>query len=170
MYKYFSTAYKFGGFAGGLNIIAFTSLAFIFIDPTKTNLIFSLVITMVSIYLTIRFFKDFSNAGFLSFAEGMTVGFVSYMLQALISLLGILMILFVSPELFDKIKDSKFNEFLTTKENTINLVGEESYNLAFENIKNMTPLDIALDSAIWIIFFGLFFTIIISIILRKNPN
>ncbi len=170
MYKYFSTAYKFGGIAGTFSVLAFISLSFLYPDPTNLNLVFGYVITPVAIFLAIKFFKDYSNGGFLSFSEGMSVGFVTYMLEAIVSLGGIWLVLILHPTLFDRVKESKLAVLANSKESIVSQVGENSFDLTLESIRNMVPWDIALNDALWKIIPGLFFTIIISIILRKNPN
>ncbi|MEB2778288.1 DUF4199 domain-containing protein [Algoriphagus sp. D3-2-R+10] len=170
MYKYFSSSYKFGSIAGVLSILAFIALSFLYPDPTNLNLIFGYVITPIAIFLAIKFFKEYSNNGYLSFAEGMSVGFVTYVLESVISLVGIWILLLIHPDLFDQIKLSKLEVLAKSKDSIIAQVGESSFDLTLESIKNMVPFDIALNDALWKIIPGLFFTIIISIILRKNPN
>jgi len=170
MYRFFSSAYKFGGIAGALSIIAFITLSFLYPDPTNLNLVFGYVITPIAIFLAIKFFKEYSNNGYLSFAEGMSVGFVAYMLEAIISLGGIWLVLLIHPDLFDQVKISKLDVLATNRESIVAQVGENSFDMTLESIKNMVPWDIALNDALWKIIPGLFFTIIISIILRKNPN
>lgn len=170
MYKYFSSAYKFGSIAGALSVLAFVALSFLYSDPTNLNLVFGYVITPIAIFLAIKFFKEYSNTGYLSFAEGMSVGFVTYMLEAILSLVGIWLVLQINPELFDQIKASKLDVLATSKESIVSQVGQESYTMTLESVKNMVQWDIALNDALWKIIPGLFFTIIISIILRKNPN
>lgn len=170
MYRYFSSAYKFGGIAGALSVLAFITLSFIYPDPTNLNLVFGYVITPVAIFLAIKFFKEYSNNDFLSFAEGMSVGFVTYMLEALVSLGGIWLVLAVHPCLFDQVKDSKLAVLATSKESIVSQVGESSFDMTLESIRTMVSWDVALNDALWKIIPGLFFTIIISIILRKNPN
>ncbi|WP_057939366.1 DUF4199 domain-containing protein [Algoriphagus resistens] len=170
MYRYFSSAYKFGSIAGALSIVAFIVLSFLYTDPTNLNLIFGYVITPIAIFLAIKFFKEYSNNGYLSFAEGMSVGFVTYLLEAVISLVGIWLFLIIHPDLFDQIKLSKLDVLGKSRDSIVAQVGESSFDLTLESIKNMVTLDIALNDALWKIIPGLFFTIIISIILRKNPN
>ena len=85
MNKYFKSAYLFGVLGGVLGLVSFITLSFFRDDPTTLNLIFGYVIVPISIYLALRYFKDYSNHGFISFAEGMSVGFVSYMLIPIIS-------------------------------------------------------------------------------------
>jgi uncharacterized membrane-anchored protein YitT (DUF2179 family) len=170
MYRYFSSAYKFGGISGALSILAFIILSFLYPDPTNLNLVFGYVITPIAIFLAIKFFKEYGNNGYLSFAEGMSVGFVAYMLEAIVSLVGIWLVLIIQPDLFEQINNSKLEVLISSKESIIAQVGQSSFDFTLESIKNMVPLDIALNDALWKIIPGLFFTIIISIILRKNPN
>ncbi|MBY5952856.1 MAG: DUF4199 domain-containing protein [Cyclobacteriaceae bacterium] len=170
MNKYLSSAYQFGTLGGILSLISFGFLAWVQPDPTNLNLIFGYIITPVSIFLALKFFKDYSNNGYLSFAEGMSVGFVTYMLIAIISALGIWIILVLFPDLFEIIKVSKIQVMEQSKDTIISQVGEESFQATQKSIQEMASIDIAINDGIWKIVPGLFFTIIISIIFRKNPN
>lgn len=170
MNKYFKSAYLFGVLGGVLGLVSFITLSFFRDDPTTLNLIFGYVIVPISIYLALRYFKDYSNQGFISFAEGMSVGFVSYMLIAIISLLGIWLFLTIDSNLFEFIKSSKIDTLVQSKDTIVSQVGQNSYDATLESVKLMSKIDVALNDAIWKIIPGLFFTIIISIILRKNPN
>ena len=100
----------------------------------------------------------------------MTVGFVTYMLIALISILGIWLFLSISSETFELISIAKFAVLEKGKETIVAQVGQNSYDATFESLKEMSKFDVALNDGIWKIIPGLFFTIIISIIFRKNPN
>ena len=170
MNKYFASAYQFGVLGGILSIVSFGLLSFLQPDPTNLNLVFGYVITPISIFLALKFFKDFTNSGYLSFAEGMSVGFVAYMIIAIVSGLGIWIILLLFPDLFQAILDSKLNVLSQNQQTIIDQLGEPSFQNTLENIREMVPLDVALSDSLWKIIPGLFFTIIISIILRKNPN
>ena len=170
MNKYFKTAYQFGALGGFLSIISFFILSKIYPDPTNLNLIFGYFITPIALFLAIKFFKVYGNNGFLSFSEGMTVGFVTYAFVAIFSTTGIWIILKVSPELFSAIQQAKWAVLDQNKMTIISQVGEESFNLTRESIRQINAWDISLNDGIWKIIPGLFFSIIISIILKKNPN
>lgn len=170
MNKYLGSAYQFGGIGGILSMIAFIILSFLRTDPTNMGLIFGYVITPISLFLAIKFYKEYTNNGFLSFAEGMSIGFVTYTLIALISGIGIWFILLFSPELFEEIKLSKLEVLQQNQETIITQMGKDSFESALLSVQNMITWDIAFNDAIWKVIPGLFFTIIISIILRKNPN
>jgi len=170
MNKYLGSAYQFGGIGGALSVVAFLILSFLRSDPTNLGLIFGYVITPISLFLAIKFFKEYTNNGFLSFAEGMSIGFVTYSLIALISGIGIWVILLFSPELFAEIKISKLEVLQQNQETIVSQMGKDSFASTLLSVQNMIPWDVAFNDAIWKVIPGLFFTIIISIILRKNPN
>jgi hypothetical protein len=131
---------------------------------------FGYVLTPIVVFLAIKFFKEYTNRKYLSFAEGMSVGFVSYMSMAIVSGLGIWVILLAMNGLFRDILTAKLQILSESKELILSQVGEASYEITLKSIENMTALDIAINDSIWKIISGMFFTIIISIILRRNPN
>lgn len=169
MTKYFKSAYQFGALGGILSIVSFYFLSLLYPDPTNLNLLFGYAVVPIALFLSIKFFKDFSNSGFLSFSEGMTVGFVTYTLLGLLSTFGIWIILSFSPELFEMIKNQKLEVLLESKDTIISQLGEDSFLTTEINMKEMSPWDVALNDGLWKIVPGMFFSIIISIIFRKNP-
>ena len=160
MRKYLKTAYQFGTLGGILSILSFFVLSKLYTDPTNLNLIFGYVITPIALFLAIKFFKDYGNNGFLSFAEGMTVGFVTYALIGFLSTLGIWFILQLFPDLFSTIQQSKWDVLEQNKETIISQVGKESFLLTQQSMKEITSMDVALNDGIWKIIPGLFFSII----------
>jgi hypothetical protein len=170
MNKYLATAYKFGLLGGFLSIASFYILSFLYADPTNLNLVFGYLLIPVSIFLSVKFFKDYSNSGYLSFAEGMTVGFVTYGLIGLLSTVGIWIILLIFPDLFALIKAEKIELLIKNKEMILSQVGENSFEATRKSMEELSPWNVALNDGLWKIIPGMFFSIIISIILRKNPN
>jgi hypothetical protein len=133
-------------------------------------LVFGYLITPFTVFLAIKFFKEYSNDGYLSFSEGMSVGAVSFVLLALLSTGIIWGILESSSSLFSAIQTAKWAVLEKNKEVIISQVGLASFEVTQTNLKSMTAWDVALNDGIWKIIPGMFFSIIISIILRKNPN
>lgn len=170
MNKYLKTAYQFGTLGGLLSVLSFFVLSLIYSDPTNLNLVFGYLITPIALFLGIKFFKDYSNNGFLSFSEGMTVGFVTYILIGILSALGIWCILLAMPDLFLGIQETKWAVLEQNKEVIISQVGLNSFESTKLNLQEMSAWDVALNDGIWKIIPGMFFSIIISIILRRNPN
>lgn len=170
MNKYLITAYKFGTLGGLLSVVSFYCLSYLNPDPTNLNLIFGYFLIPISVFLSVKFYKDYSNSGFLSFAEGMTIGFVTYSLIGLLSTLGIWLILQFSPDLFEVIKAQKIELLSQNKDMIISQVGENSFEATQKSIERLTLWNVALNDGLWKIIPGMFFSIIISIILRKNSN
>ncbi|GMQ30443.1 DUF4199 domain-containing protein [Algoriphagus confluentis] len=170
MHKYLKTAYQFGVLGGILSFLSFLVLSFVYEDPTNLNLVFGYLITPIAIFLAIKFFKDYTNAGYLSFAEGMTMGFMTYFLIGSISAVTIWAFLSFSPELFESIRESKWDVMQENKETILSQVGEDSYLATQKSLNLMSTWDVAFNDGLWKIIPGMFFSIIISIILRKNPT
>jgi hypothetical protein len=170
MTKYFKTAYQFGALGGLMSGVSFYVLSLFYSDPTNLNLVFGYLITPITVFLAMKFFKDYGNDGYLSFSEGMSVGAVSFLLLALFSTGVIWGILEGSSSLFSAIQTAKWAVLEKNKEVIISQVGLASFEVTQTNLKSMTAWDVALNDGIWKIIPGMFFSIIISIILRKNPN
>lgn len=170
MTKYLKTAYQFGALGGILSGISFYVLSLFNPDPTNLNLVFGYVITPFAVFLAIKFYKEYANEGFLSFAEGMTIGAVTYLILALLSSLTIWGILESSPSQFEAIQTAKWAVLEQNKEVIIGQVGQESFDLTQTNLKGMGPWDIAFNDGIWKILPGMFFSILISVILKKNKT
>jgi hypothetical protein len=168
MTKYFKTAYQFGALGGLLSGLSFYVLSLFHSDPTNLNLVFGYLITPITVFLAIKFFKDFSNEGYLSFSEGMSVGAVSFLLLAILSTGIVWGVLESSPSLFSAIQTAKWAALEKNKELIISQVGQASFEVTQTNLKSMTAWDVALNDGIWKILPGMFFSILISIILRKN--
>ena len=170
MTKYLKTAYQFGVLGGVLSGLSFYVLSLFNPDPSNLNLVFGYLITPFAVYLAIKFYKEFANEGFLSFAEGMTIGAVTYLILATLSTLLIWGILLSSPSLFEAIQTAKWAVLEQNKEVIIGQVGQESFQLTQANLDEMVPWDIAFNDGIWKILPGMFFSILISIILKKNKT
>ena len=150
--------------------LSFYVLSLFYPDPTNLNLVFGYLITPITVFLAIKFFKDYSNEGYLSFSEGMSVGAVSFLLLAILSTGIIWGVLESSSSLFSVIQTAKWAVLEKNKEIIISQVGLASFEVTQINLQSISPWDIALNDGIWKIIPGMFFSIIISIILRKNPN
>ncbi len=167
MNRYLLAAYKVGLLGGLFCVLAFLMFIFLEVDPTNFSMVFGYIILPVFLFLGIRYFRNYQNSGLLSFSEGMSVGFFIYGIIALISGISIWLILVLSPSVFEAIKSTKISVLENNREMISNQLGESSYTTTMSNVMEMSVFDIAANDFIWKIVPGLFFTIIISIILRK---
>ncbi|WP_373492879.1 DUF4199 domain-containing protein [Aquiflexum sp.] len=170
MNRYLESTYRFGLIGGIFCVFAFLMFNWLGYDPTNFSMLFGYVLIPIFVFLGIRYFKKEVNNGELSFAHGMTIGFLIYTMIAFISCLGIWIVLLIDTSLFEAIKILKLEVLNTNKELIISQLNEKSFDVTLQNIMTMKPIDIALNDFIWKILPGLFFTIIISIILRKTKT
>ncbi|MEX2591489.1 MAG: DUF4199 domain-containing protein [Anditalea sp.] len=170
MNKYFKAAYLFGLLGGAFCGIAFLVIYFLDKDPISFTEIFGYAIIPVFVFLGIKNFKDRMNEREMSFGQAMTVGFFVYSILALISAMVIFVFLNVAPEIFDGYRTSNLDLLVEKKEVLIAQLDQESYDRTHENISNMTIFDVAVNDFLRKVFPGLFFTIIISIILKRTKN
>ena len=168
MKRYFESTYLFGLIGGVFCVLAFLLFKWIGFDATNLSMLFGYVLIPIFVFLGIRYFRNDINGGELSFAHGMTIGFLIYSMIAVVAGLGVWLVLSISPEFFQEIKTSKVAVMDTNKDLIVGQLGQESFDFTYEKILAMTALDIALNDFIWKILPGLFFTIIISIILRRT--
>ena len=68
------------------------------------------------------------------------------------------------------IQETKWAVLDQNKDVIVSQVGLPSFEATKVSLKEMSPWDVSLNDGIWKIIPGMFFSIIISIILRKNPN
>lgn len=170
MNRYLESTYRFGLIGGIFCVFAFLFFNWIGYDPTNFSMLFGYVLIPIFVFLGIRYFKKDVNHGELSFAHGMSIGFLIYTMIAFISGIGIWLILLIDTGLFEELKALKLEVLTTNKDLIISQLNEESFDVTMKKIMEMKPIDIALNDFIWKILPGLFFTIIISIILRKTKT
>lgn len=167
MRQHINYFYKIGVLAAGFSLMTFYVSTFFTPDPTLISKIFSFAITPFFVGGGIYFYRFKLNKNMLSFAEGMTIGFLIYFINALATFFGIYLGLIFSPGLFENIKNNMMNVLLEKKEEIINTLGQASYDKTYQEMLGLSIFDVAITDFIFKIAFGLFFTIIISIILRK---
>ena len=73
-----------------------------------------------------------------------------------------------SKNLFENIKSNMMQVLLDKKQEIINTLGNASYEKTYREMLQLSIFDVAITDFIFKVAFGLFFTIIISIILRKT--
>lgn len=164
---YLNYFYKIGLLAAFFSILTFYLSTLITPDPTLVSKVFSFAITPFFVGSGIYFYRFKLNKNRISFSEGMTIGFLIYFINALFTFLGIYLGLLFSKGLFDNIKSNMMNILFEKKDEFINTLGIASYEKTHEEMLQLTIFDIAITDFFFKIAFGLFFSIIISLILRK---
>jgi hypothetical protein len=168
MNKYFKAACSFGIIGGLFCGFAFFVMYSLDKDPISFTEVFGYAIIPVFVFLGIKNFKDRLNEGELSFGQAMTVGFFVYSILALISAMSIFIFIMGDPEVIVGFRTSNLELLKENKEVLMAQLDQASYDRTYDNIYNMTVFDVAFNDFLRKIFPGLFYTIIISIILKRT--
>jgi hypothetical protein len=168
MNRYLKAALSFGLFGGGLSFLGFLVIYWSGTEPISINLIIGYVITPVFVFFAVKNFRDNYNGGNLYFGHGMTVGFFTYTIIALLSGFYIFMTLQVDQDLFTNFRQINLELMRNNEVMLKESLSEQAYEETYRNISEMTIFDVAVNDFLRKIFPGLFFTIIISIILKRT--
>src|SRR5690606_34911596 len=158
----------FGVIGGAFCGLAFVVFYFLGVEPISFTEIFGYIIIPVFVFLGIKNFKDNMNDQELYFGQGMTVGFFVYSILALISAIVIFIMLHIDPIVFEDYKGSALALLDEKKEVIMNQLGSESYDATVESMLGMTIFDVVLNDFLRKLIPGLFFTIILSIVLKNS--
>ncbi|UCS93408.1 DUF4199 domain-containing protein [Echinicola marina] len=170
MTKYIKNSYLFGIVGGALSLLAFWVLKALDLEPIDFTLFFACMITPVFVFIGMKNFRDHYSDGELIFAQGMTVGFVIYTLLALVTALGIALFLNFDEEIFLSHRAEKIAWLEGQKDYITENVNKEAFEETMAKNLSMSISDIALDVFLKIFMLELFFTIIISIILKRTKS
>ncbi|MEJ2004258.1 MAG: DUF4199 domain-containing protein [Cyclobacteriaceae bacterium] len=164
---------KYGFFGGLLAIIV---LGFLFYFGSNhpqlfpVFLDFRILLFAVFIFFSIKEFKDYYQAGTLHFWQGMIVGITCYLSISIFVSIAIAVFGSVEEEYVDRYV-SEISAVLSENSTAIiEKVGEESFRTQMEALPLTTVYDLAIDYLLKSMFIGLFLTIIISVILRRQPK
>ncbi|MGF1638828.1 MAG: DUF4199 domain-containing protein [Cyclobacteriaceae bacterium] len=129
---------------------------------------FDVILVPVFVFFAIREFKIYRNQGKLHFWQGMSLGFISYMLISILSGIFVLLLLYgLAPDLFTEYMSNRMALLAESKEEIISSIDANAYAQTLENLQNTKPWHLALDDFLKKSIIGLFLTILFSIILRK---
>ncbi len=126
------------------------------------------ILLPIFIFFSIKEFKDYKNNRQLRFWQGMTIGFITYLLIAIGSaLFTYVMLEFVDAGLMQEYIQDRLQMMAESKESFVEQLGVTVYDKTIIDIRQITAYIIAFDELLKKLLIGMFFTIIISIILRK---
>ena len=132
---------------------------------------YRLLLLPLFLFFAIKEFRDVYHSGTMTFPQGMLAGFVLYAAMGLIIALSLLVFdAAVGGEFATEYIDASYQQLVDNKEQFIDAIGEEAYNTSLQTTPQTTILDLSSDYFLKTCALGVLFTIIISVILRKQPN
>ena len=160
---------KYGLVGGILSVLIFIIIYVLGKNPLiiYRDFDFSFLLLPIFIAFSIKEFRDNWNNRSLKFGEGMSVGFINYLIVASISGLFIFIFLNIESSMLAEYISDRSLLIVNIKEDMVKTMGQELYQKTYDDLQGTTAYVIALDDFLKKIIIGLFLTIIISIIFKK---
>ena len=168
-----TVSFKYGGIASLLSIILFLILYYAGRNPLLIPAFLDFRILLFPIFLvfSIRDFKENHNKGALHFWQGFSIGLMVILTIALIMSVFIMVFgTWVEADFVAVFIQSSIEQIESAREKITTAIGEEELTKVLELLPSTTLFDLAFDYFLKSLPYGLFLTIIISLILRKKPN
>ena len=161
---------KFGLIGGLLAAILFVILYAADQNPllSTKKIPFGIILIPLLVYFSIREFRDYSNGGELRFWQGLVIGFVNYLIIALISAVFVLAFLsYYDRAILQELINFNVLNFERNQAGFIETFDQATYDKVLADIRETTVHHIALDDFTRKMLIGFISTFIISIFLRK---
>ena len=169
----YKVSIKYGAIAAILSIALFLILYYAGKNPLLIPAFLDFRILLFPIFLvfSIRDFKENFNKGILHFWQGFSIGVLVIGLIALLMALFILIFgSWIEPGFVSGFIQTSIEQIESAREKISTAIGEEELTKVLDILPSTTLYDLALDYFLKSLPYGLFLTIIISLILRKKPN
>lgn len=161
---------KYGLVSGGLAIVLFFVIMLFDENPLIVNKWFDYFLIAVFVYFGVREFRRYEQGGYLQFWQGISVGFVTYATSALLFavVIGIYLFTLGQPWVANFVAD-RTAMVEENRENFVQELGEATYQQVRREVAATTTFDILLDDFFRKIMAGLFVTLIVAMVQRRNP-
>lgn len=163
-------ALKYGFFTALLLGAVFVALFYAGRHPLLIPVIYDVRILLLAIFIffSVKEFRDYRNGGVLHFWQGMLVGLVLTITAGLLMLVIILAFGTAEENLLSGYLSEMTTQLADNKEEFLEAIGEEAYQKTVTKLPSTTLTDLALDYYLKSFGIGLFLSIIISVILRRQ--
>ncbi len=165
-----SVPLKYALIGSVLIIMLFFVIVFFDNNPLLSNKAATIPLSIIFIFFSIKEFKNYHNQRILHFWQGMAVGYLTY------GLIAVLTALFLwgyasafGTDLLPGYITNRTAFIMNHKENFIEQFGEETYRETLADIKVLTLATLVWEDLKKILLVGLFITLIIAIVMRRNP-
>lgn len=164
----FTTGLKYGIAGAFISIGLFLTLWLLKENPLDSLRMFDFILIPLFVFFTLKEVRDYHYKGRLLYWQGMTAGFVCYASLAAVSAIFIYIFLsFADTDLLMRHQQENLAVLMDDPQKWIEQVGQQAYNKALEEVRNITALDLALDDFLKKLLIGLFMTGIITLFYKK---
>ena len=164
---------RYGFIGGGMIVILLAILFYTDKQPLLIPIFFDirLLILPIFFFFAMKEFRDYFNEGVLHFWQGIIIGFITSIAVALCGAVFIhLLFSVLDPALLKNHIEESIKLIETTQKKAPEFLSEQAAKDQIKEISKYPPSRFAFDYFIKTMAMGLFFNIIISVILRKQPK
>ena len=160
---------RYGLVSGALAIVLFFVIMLFDENPLIVNKWFDYFLIPVFVFFSVREFRLYYNGGAMQFWQGISVGFITYVISALLfaGVVGAYLAAYgerwVTGYVDDRTALVKENRESFTED-----LGESTYRQVLEEVQATTTVDLILDDFYRKLFLGLFITLIIATVQRRQ--
>jgi len=161
------------GFYGSLvTIVALVSLFYLNRHPYLIPLVYDIRIFLFALFIffSIREFRN-SNQNVLHFWQGISIGMITYVLITFLTSIFIgIFAKWIEPAFVSEYIRLSIDQLNQHKEAILETLGADKFNAAVKKLPSTTAGDLAFDYFLKSMPIGFILTLIISVLLRKQPN
>jgi len=167
----FIVPFRYGLLASVISIALFLILYYAGKNPLLIPAIldFRVILFPIILVFAIRDFKELKNRRVLHFWQGLSVGFQTILISSLI--MAIFIFIFgglIEPQFVQEYILKMTDQINSLSEEVIESIGEDAFVRSLELLPDTTIFDLSFDYFLKSLPYGVFLTIIISLILRKK--
>ena len=165
-------AARYGAVSGGLCIIFLITLFYMGKSPFLINpyMDFRVILFGVLLFFALKEVRDFYKGGFMEMWEGMATGLVFLVTTAIIAAIGILIFGAIQPALLANYISEASAQIQNYPEETVKQIGKEVLDRSLKELPGYTTSELASRYTSQTFIIGFFITVIISVILRRQPK
>lgn len=167
-----ATPLKFGAIAGALGAVLDIGLYYIGRHPFLIPVFFDFRIFLfaVFIFVTLKELRDFRYGGILYFWQGLIGSFIFIAAFALIASTGIALFALIVPNFVSAYITLSLEQLKSLPPEVIAQIGKNVYDRNLQMLPATNGFDLALLYFMQSFMIGFFISVIISVILRRQPK
>lgn len=172
MKSLFKIALRYGAIGGAIGSIALLVLFYMGRHPFLLPVIFDfrIILFAVFIFFALKEFRDYYQEGILYFWQGMVGSYVLIITSGGIGAFVTWIFASWNDRFISSYVQTLMEQFTKNAAELVERVGKEAYEQQLLRLPQTTAGDLAADYFLKSIIIGLFLTIILSVILRRQPK
>lgn len=163
---------RYGAIAGLLCIVLLVAIYYMGQHPLliMPYLDYRILLFGLFIFFGLREFRDYNQNGILYFWQGLVGSYLVVFIASVIGALGLIVFAKVEPRFVTSYIDTMLQNFKAFPQESIERIGKEVYERNLKLLPSTNSTQLAITYFGQGIIIGIFISVILSVILRKQPK